>query len=79
MSEKGVPLRRRSGVPFERRLTSLAATQLELSDEALEKLDAASAFDSGHPYNMLHWDMPMALGYGGMFDQIEIDRFPGRR
>lgn len=27
---------------------------------------------------MLEWDMPMALGYGGMFDQIDIPRFLNR-
>jgi len=58
---------------------NLAATQISLDDDTLAELDAASAFDAGHPYNMLQWDMPMALGYGGMFDQIDIPRFPGRR
>ncbi len=52
---------------------------LVLSDETLAALDAASAFDAGHPYSMLEWEMPMALGYGGMFDHIDIPRFPGRR
>lgn len=58
---------------------NLAATQIGVDDDTLAELDAASAFDAGHPYNMLQWDMPMALGYGGMFDQIDIPRFPGRR
>ncbi|MFC3787068.1 aryl-alcohol dehydrogenase-like predicted oxidoreductase [Sphingopyxis italica] len=58
---------------------NLRAVELVLSDEKLADLDAASAFDAGHPYSMLEWDMPMALGYGGMFDQIDIPRFPGRR
>lgn len=58
---------------------NLRASDLALSTEILAKLDAASAFDAGHPYNMLEWDMPMALGYGGMFEQIDIPRFPGRR
>lgn len=58
---------------------SLAATDIVLSEDRLATLDAASAFDAGHPYNMLEWDMPMALGYAGMFDQIDIDGFPGRR
>lgn len=58
---------------------NLAATQISLDENTLAQLDAASAFDAGHPYNMLQWDMPMALGYGGMFDQIDIPRFPGRR
>lgn len=58
---------------------NLSATKVALSDETLAALDAASAFDAGHPYSMLEWDMPMALGYGGMFDQIDIPRFPGNR
>ena len=58
---------------------NLRAAELVLSKETLAALDAASAFDAGHPYSMLEWDMPMALGYGGMFDQIDIPRFPGRR
>jgi aryl-alcohol dehydrogenase-like predicted oxidoreductase len=58
---------------------NLRATELILSDETLAALDAASVFDTGHPYNMLQWDMPIALGYGGMFDKIDIPRFPGRR
>jgi aryl-alcohol dehydrogenase-like predicted oxidoreductase len=58
---------------------NLAATQIVPSEETLAELDAASAFDAGHPYNMLDWEMPMTLGYGGMFDQIDIDRFPGKR
>jgi hypothetical protein len=56
-----------------------AATAITLDAETLAQLDAASAFDAGHPYSMLEWDMPMALGYGGMFDSIDIPRFPGRR
>lgn len=58
---------------------NLAATTIALDAETLARLDAASAFDAGHPYSMLEWDMPMALGYGGMFDQIDVPRFPGRR
>lgn len=58
---------------------NLAATTIALDDKTLAALDAASAFDAGHPYSMLEWDMPMALGYGGMFDQIDVPRFPGRR
>lgn len=42
----------------------------------MAELDRASAFDAGHPYNMLTWDMPMALGFGGMFDQLDIPNFP---
>ncbi|MCY1301517.1 Aldo/keto reductase family protein [compost metagenome] len=58
---------------------NLAACSLKLDAQTLAELDQVSAFDSGHPYNMLDWDMPMSLGYGGMFEQIDIPRFPGRR
>lgn len=55
---------------------NLAAVTLELPETAMARLSSASAFDAGHPYSMLNWDMPMALGYAGMFDQIDIPRFP---
>jgi aryl-alcohol dehydrogenase-like predicted oxidoreductase len=58
---------------------NLAAVYLMLDPDTLAELDAVSAFDAGHPYSMLEWDMPMALGYGGMFDDIDIPNFPGRR
>ena len=58
---------------------NLAACSVQLDGQALAELDEISAFDKGHPYNMLDWDMPISLGYGGMFDQIDIPRFPGRR
>ncbi|MDM7957035.1 aldo/keto reductase [Blastomonas sp.] len=58
---------------------SLTAARITLDTETLAELDRASAYDVGHPYNMLDWDMPMALGYGGMFDEIDIPRFPGQR
>ena len=51
---------------------NLAASDMRLDNNVFEQLNHASAFDPGHPYSMLEWDMPMALGYGGMFDQIEI-------
>lgn len=57
---------------------NMAAASLRLSAENIAELDAASAFDKGHPYSMLDWDMPMALGYGGMFDRIDIPNFPGK-
>src|SRR3546814_5251382 len=50
---------------------NMAAAELQLSEDALADLHAASAFDAGHPYSMLDWDMPIALGYGGMFDRSE--------
>src|SRR3546814_80906 len=43
---------------------NMAAAELQLSEDALADLHAASAFDAGHPYSMLDWDMPIALGYG---------------
>lgn len=55
---------------------NMRAAELQLDNEALAALDKASAFDRGHPYSMLEWDMPMSLGYGGMFDQIDIPAFP---
>ncbi|HEY9578393.1 MAG TPA: aldo/keto reductase [Rhizorhapis sp.] len=55
---------------------NMAAAELQLSEDALADLHAASAFDAGHPYSMLDWDMPIALGYGGMFDHIDIPNFP---
>lgn len=58
---------------------NMQAADLLLDDATLARLDEASAFDAGHPYNMLDWDMPMALGYAGMFDQIDIKNFPSRR
>jgi aryl-alcohol dehydrogenase-like predicted oxidoreductase len=58
---------------------NLQAAQLRLDDATVAQLDQSSAFDLGHPYSMLQWDMPMALGYGGMFDRIDIPDFPWRR
>ena len=51
---------------------NLAASDVRLDANVVSKLDEVSAFDLGHPYSMLEWDMPMTLGYGGMFDQIDI-------
>lgn len=58
---------------------NLAAADLILDGEILAELDAASAFDAGHPYSMLEWDMPMQLGYAGMRDRIDIPGLPDRR
>lgn len=58
---------------------NLSAIDLILDAEILAELDVASAFDVGHPYNMLAWDMPMQLGYGGMRDRIDIPGLPDRR
>jgi aryl-alcohol dehydrogenase-like predicted oxidoreductase len=54
---------------------NLAAADLRLDDAIVAELDQASAFDRGHPYSMLEWDMPMSLGYGGMVDRIDIPFF----
>ncbi|MFA7585542.1 MAG: aldo/keto reductase [Novosphingobium sp.] len=58
---------------------NLAACDLALPANILAALDEASAYDKGHPYSMLDWDMPMTLGFAGMRDQIDIPRFPGQR
>lgn len=58
---------------------NLKALDLVLDAATLAELDQASAFDAGHPYSMLGWDMPMALGYGGMFERLDIKNFPSRR
>jgi len=58
---------------------NLAAADLDLDEATLAELDAASAFDSGHPYSMLQWDIPMQLGYGGMRDRIDIPFLPDDR
>lgn len=55
---------------------NMKAAQLSLDAATLAGLDKASSFDRGHPYDMLEWDMPMSLGYGGMFEQIDIPLFP---
>jgi aryl-alcohol dehydrogenase-like predicted oxidoreductase len=57
---------------------NMKAASLLLPPDVLGELDALSAFDLGHPYSMLKWEMSMSLGYGGMFDQIDIPRFPSR-
>lgn len=55
---------------------NMRSAHLRLDSDVLAELDKASAFERGHPYSMLEWDMPMSLGYGGMFDQIDIPGFP---
>lgn len=58
---------------------NLRAGALVLDAATLAELDCASAFDAGHPYSMLTLDLQIALGYGGMFDRIDIPRFPSAR
>jgi aryl-alcohol dehydrogenase-like predicted oxidoreductase len=55
---------------------NLQAVDLVLGPEDVAELDQASAFDPGHPYSMLGMDLAMTLGYGGMFEQIDIPGFP---
>lgn len=55
---------------------NMRAADLQLDRDILAELDKASAFERGHPYGMLEWDMSISLGYGGMFDQIDIPAFP---
>src|SRR3546814_16158343 len=54
---------------------NMAAAELQLSEDALADLHAASASAAGHPYSMLVWDMPIALGDGGMLDTMIIPNF----
>ena len=57
---------------------NMEAATLDVPAETLDALDAASSPDWGHPYSMLEWDMPMTLGYAGMFEQIDIPNFPNK-
>jgi aryl-alcohol dehydrogenase-like predicted oxidoreductase len=57
-------------------IDNMKCADLRLDEATIAELDAASAFDAGHPYNMLTWDMAMALGYGGMFENLDIPKFP---
>jgi aryl-alcohol dehydrogenase-like predicted oxidoreductase len=57
-------------------IDNIKSVDLRLDTLTVAELDAASAFDAGHPYNMLSWDMSMSLGFGGMFEQLDIPRFP---
>jgi len=58
---------------------NLRAAELVLDDAALDALDQASAFDAGHPYAMADWEMQQTLGYGGMFDRIDIPQYPAKQ
>jgi hypothetical protein len=50
-----------------------------LDDQTVAELNAASEIDLGHPYSMVGWEMQLNLGYAGMFDQLEIPRYPFSR
>ena len=56
-------------------LDNLAAVDLALEPAVIAELDKASAIDLGHPYQMVGWEMQMALGYAGMFEKIDMPRF----
>jgi aryl-alcohol dehydrogenase-like predicted oxidoreductase len=58
---------------------NLAAIDLAMDHDTLKELDEASAVDLGHPYQMVGWEMQMALGYAGMFEQIDIKSYPFER
>lgn len=58
---------------------NLAACDVTLTPDMLERLDRLSAFDKGHPYGMTEWEMSVALGYAGMRDRIDISGYPGER
>src|SRR3546814_14084737 len=55
----------------------LAAAAIKLDDATLNRLDAASALAAGHPYSILEWDLPMALGYGRLLDQQDHTSLQG--
>lgn len=55
---------------------TLGGAELTLAAEDMATLDRVSAIDLGHPYQMVGWEMQMALGYGGMFDRIDISAWP---
>lgn len=58
---------------------NLQAIDLRIDADTMAELDAASAIDLGHPYHMVGWDMQVALGYAGMFEQIDIPGYPFNR
>ena len=58
---------------------NLQAIDVRIDADSMAELDAASAIDLGHPYQMVGWDMQLALGYAGMFEQIEIPGYPFTR
>jgi aryl-alcohol dehydrogenase-like predicted oxidoreductase len=58
---------------------NLKATELVLDAATLDELDRASVYDFGHPYCMVDWEMQKALGYGGMFDQIDMPHIPSEK
>ena len=55
---------------------NIAAVDCVLSAADMAELEAATRIDLGHPYAMVGWEMAMTLGYGGMFDALDIPRFP---
>jgi len=55
---------------------NLQAVDVKLDAETMLDLEQTAHIDLGHPYQMYYWDMSMQLGYGGMFDDIDIPDFP---
>ncbi len=56
---------------------NLAALELELSDEQVERLGVVSGFDLGFPRNFLETDHVRELIFGDTFDLIDDHRQPG--
>jgi aryl-alcohol dehydrogenase-like predicted oxidoreductase len=56
---------------------NLAALELELSDEQVERLGAVSGFDVGFPRDFLETDHVRELIFGDTFDLIDDHRRPG--
>ena len=57
---------------------NLGALELELPDEAVARLDAASEFQPGFPRNFLESDHVRGLIFGDTFDLIDDHRSPQR-
>jgi aryl-alcohol dehydrogenase-like predicted oxidoreductase len=53
---------------------NLGCLDLELSDEAIARLDSVSAIELGFPHDYLLDDMPNSAVYGGMFGRVRPHR-----
>ena len=60
-------------------LENLGAIDLELSEEHVERLSAATQFDEGFPRSFLESDHVRGLIFGGTFDLIDDPRAPRPR
>ena len=58
---------------------NLGAIDLELSEEHVERLSAATQFDEGFPRSFLESDHVRGLIFGGTFDLIDDPRAPRPR